>query len=314
MIARRFDPAPVPDHLPVAAERYARAGLPVVPLCWPTVDGRCAVGHEGCRGGKVPLLAGWRDLRLTPGGVRLAWRRHPLANIGLLLHAHNLLLLDLDGSAAIAEAVGLGLPEGPTDQCDRADGETGLHVLYRRGSLPMRSAVHLGTSGRIDVKAEGLAVLPPSRRFVDGRIVARSWWPGAGILDLRPGPAPGWVADLLVGGGGRTLDTLPGGFGKPPQAAAPPCVTTPLPPTVHALLDLGPTAFADGRYPSRSEAAFAVVTAMVRCGWPDDAITTTCLDAQWVRGMTDKHGDIPRYLDREIQSARRAVAAEDGGW
>jgi len=314
---------PLPDDAAGAAVRYAQAGLWVVPLCWPAADGTCGCGrgHVGRAVGKAPLFPGWRDMRLTPGGVRRAWKGNPQANVGVLLHASNLLLLDLDGAEGIAEAVGLGLPEGPTDQADRPRGELGLHVFLRRGDLPQRSVVGRGSSGHIDLKSEGLAVLPPSRRFVDGQIVTREWWAGMSLLDMRPGTAPGWVADLLTGEpGGGTWDvarSAPGSGAR--RSLATSCVRTTQPQPRHlpvetqALLDLGPARF-PGRYPSRSEALFSVICAMIRSDWLDTQITSACLAQPWISGMRDRHGDMANHVARQAIKARRLVDGENVGW
>lgn len=44
-----------------AASDYVRDGLPVIPLCWPTADGKCACGkgHTGKQIGKAPLIKDW---------------------------------------------------------------------------------------------------------------------------------------------------------------------------------------------------------------------------------------------------------------
>lgn len=311
----------IPTDLPGAAQRYARAGLWIVALCWPEADGRCGFGHRECKVGKTPLQTGWRSARLGVGGVKQAWKEHPRANIGLLLHAHDLLLIDLDGSEAISEASGLGLPDSPTDQCDRDGNEIGLHLFCRRGGLPLTTVVHRGSSRRIDLKTEGLAVLPPSRRFVDGRIVAREWWPGASVLDLRPGPAPRWAADMLTEARPASTATATAAPvpGVPPKAGALQLDgAAHLPLWAQALLDLGPDSFGD-RYPSRSEAVFALVASMIRTGWTDERIIAECLAQPWIAAMSDKHGHMRKYLKHDelhglIPRARVEVNDEFLDW
>jgi len=267
-------------------------------------------------------MPGWKELRLGVGGVRQAWRRTPQANIGLLLHANDLLLIDLDGVQAVAEVSELGMPNAPTEDCDRAGGDVGLHVFLRRGDLPLRSLVHRGSSHGIDLKSEGLAVVPPSRRFTDGRMVSREWWPGSSILDIRPAPVPQWAVVMLNEAPAQTQapatpDPVPGkaaGGGAAPQFDAP----ANLPLWAQALIDLGPKRFAD-RYPSRSEALFALVCAMVRAGWTDERIIADCLVQPWIAAMSDKHGNMRVYLNRDenrglVPRARSKVAEEFVDW
>ena len=80
-----------------AASDYVRDGLPGVPLCWPTPEGKCGCGggHTGKQIGKAPLIKDWVNnaTREVPRVLAL-WDKHPDANIGIL--TDGLVVLDFD--------------------------------------------------------------------------------------------------------------------------------------------------------------------------------------------------------------------------
>ena len=142
------------------ALHYAERGWFVVPLCWPHL-GRCACGrgygHQG-REGKVPLFRDYMEERMTPRSIRRFWARKELANIGVLLEPSDLLVVDLDGEAAVEEGVTRGLPETLTAKTAK-----GYHYYYRRPQgVPARRVTNFGESGKIDILSKGFVVAPPS--------------------------------------------------------------------------------------------------------------------------------------------------------
>ncbi len=275
------------------AELVARRALgphdPVhlVPLCWPALDGSCGCGrgHGERDVGKAPLLgAGYQRLRPTVAEVLEWWRRWPNANWGMLLEPWELVVLDLDGPEAVDEAESLGLP--PTLAVVRGGRQ---HRYFRRPpDVPAHRCTKQGRSRAIDVLAKGYTVIPPSRH--------RSGDVYTAVDPRPPSEPPDWVIKWL----------LEAGRSGPPEEACPvrlPPVRLRLSPRLQAVLTRGRDAD-PSRYPSRSEALYAVITAAVAAGHTDAEILAALLAQPWVREMRRDPG---RWLPPQIAKARRDV-------
>src|SRR5690349_16941183 len=116
----------IPTNVMEQALRYVRDGWYVIPLCWP-VDGRCGCPKKHMVEkdiGKAPLLGtNYQCVQSTEDDVRKWWTTWPQANVGILLEPSKLLVIDMDGQAAVHEAERKGLPEGP-----RVKTGTGCHL------------------------------------------------------------------------------------------------------------------------------------------------------------------------------------------
>ena len=125
------------------AERYAAKGRAIFPIA---------------QRDKVPLTTdGFKSATAKPDQVLLWWTATPEANIGFVPGSVGLLVLDLDGPEATAEAQALGLLSEPTTCVATARGE---HRYYRHpgGMIGNRKL-----SAHIDVRADaGYVLLPPS--------------------------------------------------------------------------------------------------------------------------------------------------------
>ncbi|MBI3910327.1 MAG: bifunctional DNA primase/polymerase [Armatimonadetes bacterium] len=159
-----------PSEMLLAALEYLRLGWHPIPLCWPGEHCRCACykGHTDPKDvGKAPLLgSGYERLTVTEALARRWWgERWPEANVGILLAPSGLVVIDLDGQAAIEEATACGLPaRGPVARSGRTDGGEGRHLYCRRPEgCPVTRASHRGSCRRIEVLSAGYAVAPPSR-------------------------------------------------------------------------------------------------------------------------------------------------------
>lgn len=94
-----------------AALKYAQRGWPVVPLCWPTPDGRCGCSgrHKGNRTGKAPLYKkvtlehGVLDASTGPRVIAAWWSEWPNANIGIDLQRAHLMIVAPDSPQWLAE-------------------------------------------------------------------------------------------------------------------------------------------------------------------------------------------------------------------
>lgn len=147
-----------------AAEAYAAAGMPVLPLHTPGGDGTCSCGRRRCSSpGKHPrwhpqlISAGLHEASLDPDRLALWWQRWPQANIGL--RAGTVFdVCDVDsrpGLRLLRELVGdalAGLPAVRT-------GSGGLHLYLAPTGLGNRARLLPGVDWR---GAGGYVVAPPS--------------------------------------------------------------------------------------------------------------------------------------------------------
>ena len=153
-----------------------RGWLPI-PLCWPTAEGACGCGrgHASRAIGKAPLLGtGYQRLRPTEADIRVWWRRWRCANVGLLLEPANLLVVDADGAAGLAEIQRLGV--GDTYTVRRSPDRR--HFYFACDDAPRTRRIHRGESRQIDVLS--LGYIPGHKDFHEP--TGRNW-------DICPGQA-----------------------------------------------------------------------------------------------------------------------------
>ncbi|MCU1612774.1 MAG: primase [Frankiales bacterium] len=170
------------------AAAYARAGLRVLPLNWPTSAG-CSCGHADCPSpGKHPLTRSGKDDASTDiRKIAAWWTCWPEANIGLR-PADGVVVLDVDpragGAKRLAEllaACGVELP--PTQTANTGGG--GIHAWYQ---CPAPYRGHLCEG--VDIKSStGYVVAPPSMHASGRRY---SWATQAEIS-----VAPNWLRKLV---------------------------------------------------------------------------------------------------------------------
>ena len=222
------------------------------------------------------------------------WRRWPRANVGILLEPSGLLVIDLDSEAALQEALARGLPPGPVSLTGK-----GQHRFYRAGGLRGRVTKH-GTTRGIDVLASGFVVAPPSRHRLGGRY---TW-----LLhpdEAPPQEAPSWVQDLLASTP-RISTPHPAQDTPPHEMPTVSVASLRVSERIKQLITWGD---AEGRYPSRSEALFAVVTALVAAGYDDDTIAAVV----WGHTIGEKAREQGwRWLRGEVLRARLKSHAPRG--
>lgn len=176
--------------LDVATECIANQQVPI-PLFFPGETIRTKTGTE-IADGKRPA-AKWRelgDMDSPPPEVSELlryWRQHPNRGVGIVLRPSQLLVIDGDSDAAVAEIIA-NTPE-PCNNIVKT--RHGIHAYYRRPAhCPALRAIQRGTSGKIDVLADGFVVAPPS---VHKSGFVYEW--------VRRGPlqeAPDWAVGLLM--------------------------------------------------------------------------------------------------------------------
>ena len=164
-----------------AAQAYAAAGVPVLPLHTPTATGGCSCRRPGCdRPGKHPrwhprlITAGLHQASTDPGLVDAWWSVWPEANIGLRTGVV-VDVCDVDsgpGLRAVRDLLGDPAPELPAVRT----GSGGWHLYVAPTGYGNRVAVLPGVDWR---GAGGYVVAPPSRH-ASGR-------PYQWVRPLRPG-------------------------------------------------------------------------------------------------------------------------------
>lgn len=179
------------EMMRLAAMTYIESGWKPLPLCNPTLDGRCGCGgrHSSREVGKAPVTGrGWQHIEVSEKQAQVWWGQlHVGANVGLLLAPSNLMVVDLDGPEAVAEALRLGLPDTL-----RAKTRKGWHYYYKRpAECAVRRATQRGESEGIDVLTNGYVVAAPSRHAT-GAIYE---WDGA-FCPVLPEP-PEWAVDII---------------------------------------------------------------------------------------------------------------------
>jgi hypothetical protein len=107
--------------------------------------------------GKSPAIArGFLQATTDPQQLRTWWRKHPMANIGLVPGRAGFVVIDIDGPAAETAAQQMGLLVEPTLTVITA---RGWHLYFRHsgGQIGNRKI------GLLDVRADrGYVLLPPS--------------------------------------------------------------------------------------------------------------------------------------------------------
>ncbi|MFC1944770.1 bifunctional DNA primase/polymerase [Chloroflexota bacterium] len=150
-----------------AARRYVEDGFSVIPICWPTPDGRCGCGggHTGKQIGKAPLIKSWRKMAAREAQrVNELWGERPNANIGIL--TDGLVVLDIDkdnggfdSKATIEERYGPLL----RTRKHRTGGGGEQWIYSNPDGTEIKNAVKLGGYDGIDLRANGgQIVAPPS--------------------------------------------------------------------------------------------------------------------------------------------------------
>ncbi len=120
------------------------------------------------------------------------------------------------------------------------------------------------------------------------------------LRDFTPAPEDGPKVTAATGGGAAAVRL-------PEVLPVIDVETLPVPPRIRMLIAQGDDPDEPGRYPSRSEASWAVTCAMVRAGRDDATIGAVLLDRDLP--IADHTRDKPRaYVERQIERAREEVA------
>lgn len=145
------------NHLPTAALRYARHGLPVFPLC---PGGKSPVIPKE-RGGK-----GYKDATTDEKKIHKWWQKWPEANIGIQTGSRSgFIVVDADGDKGLRTLANLERENGSLPSTLRSRTPSGGIHLYLEQPPDVIIPCSVGKLGPgIDVRGDGgYVVVPPSR-------------------------------------------------------------------------------------------------------------------------------------------------------
>ena len=248
------------DTLLAAALAYAARGWRVMPLAG-VVQGRCTcrAGSHCPTPGKHPMLTRWVEQASThPAQIRHWWQHHPHANVGIATGAASgLVVVDVDprhgGHIAWEELLAHygALPISP----QVLTGGGGTHdYLWCADALAGIDLAH-----GIQFQAEGRLVVAPPSLHASGRHY--TWEASHDPEDIPLAPLPAWIkARVRVH---QHSDGDPGGDILP-VVDAPPVDRLQVSPRIQHLIVWGVDPEQPTRYPSRSEAVFAVIQALLQ--------------------------------------------------
>ncbi|MDI6823435.1 MAG: bifunctional DNA primase/polymerase [Bacillota bacterium] len=271
-----------------AALNYLRRGWSVFPT----------------RPGTKRPLGEWKRFqreRLSEEEARQIWQRVPGAGVAIVCGqaSGGLVVLDVDRPEALPkDAV---LPRTPTVRTNR-----GHHYYFHAPRAVPTRRLEFG-----EIRGEGSYVVsPPSHHPGGGHY---SWVAGRSPADLPLAPLPRWLEELVRDGRpesrGPTRQGSPpgrphagGGGGEdlpsPGPRLDPQALLDRIPdPDLRNLIRDGPP---DGRFPSRSEAAWYAFRSLVEMGWTDEEILALFLDPANRIGA--------RYRQRGRQAAKLILA------
>ena len=243
--------------------------------------------------GKAPRTPhGFKDATIDPDRIRKWLQRWPEANIGIATgSASGIIVLDIDARNGGLESLAqLEKEHGSLPQTVKVKTGDGFHLYfeYPGGHIPCRTNIRPG----IDVKADGGYVVAPPSLHPNGarykfasdpsRLADAPQWL---VNVIQPAKANGAQAHLVPDGASRSSVTLD---------------EIHISDRIKQLIRDGDV---DGKYPSRSEAVFAAIRAMVKAGCNDEPIRAVLLDPAY------KLSEKPRekgeaWLQGEIRRAR----------
>jgi hypothetical protein len=283
-----------------AALYYLQYECYVVPCCTMTPAGACTFPHRHATEksiGKVPILGtDWPRARLSQDDIIDWFTRYPTANVGVQLEPSGLLVVDLDSQEATEEASKYGLPPGPQIRAGR-----GVHHYFRNRNNIIGLTIKQGESRSIDVLSKGIVVGFGSLHRSGKRYEMLTSWEEWPLED-----PPMWAETLLL----KNL-TKRGDADEFPDDLPPVDLDAlQIPRWLQDVILHGQPTHHE-KYPSRSEAVWAVTTSLVAAGHDTATIASILLDSRFVISAKPREQG-PRWLAGEIGRARAKTTTGKG--
>lgn len=282
-----------------AALEYVRQGLYVTPLCWP-IDGKCGCPKHHTNEsevGKAPLLGnGYQNILSTVENVQEWWGEWPDANVGILLEPSGLVDVEADSADALEEIQSYGVNGTNAYRSGR-----GVHNLYKALEGMSGRRIKKGVSKAIDVLASGYVVAPPSvHRCGKGY----EWVDGEGGVEGFE-PPPFWVVRMFLQDEAVLVEDNVVEVELNEVVEFYDVRDVRVPNNVKQLIVSG----YDEKYPSRSEAIFAVIRYMLLAGHSYDNIASVLLHYP-VGEKIQQHKNPLAKVAQEIVRAVRKTTKE----
>ena len=286
---------PITQDLLTAALDCAARGWYVIPLHGVT-QGQCSCGKPSCEApGKHPRIQDWTTTASTdPAQIHQWWANWPHANVGILTGERSgSAVLDVDprngGDLALEE---LTLAYGPLPETAVAlSGSKGPHHYF---------ALH-GPLGKFDpgpglnLQADGALVVAPSSLHHSGN--RYEWEVSSHPDDVPLAPLPDWLKAM-----GKTKASAPvQGVDLPHVLPVVELHSLKLSTRIKYVILTGQDPDDPQHYPSRSEALFAAITALVDAGCDDATIASVIMDKRYTiseKVWDQKNLKSPYYIEQ----------------
>jgi hypothetical protein len=284
---------------------YAQRGWRVIPL-YSLHQGVCSCARKrACpTPGKHPPVAGWVSAASTETTqIEQWWQRWPQANVGIVTGAgSDLVVVDVDprhgGHLAWDE---LQHHHGPIPHSPQVlTGGGGTHDYFH-----MREALgSIDLAHGIQFQAEGRLVVAPPSLHVSGQ--RYEWESAHDPEDIPLAPLPAWIRAMVQT---HTQDDEHPAAPPLPLIDTPPVYLLRVSTRIKYLIQMGTDPDNPARYPSRSEALFAVICALVQAGYDDATIAAIVLNPQ--HAISDKPRSQRDPRSPRYESAIRAWTAKE---
>jgi len=288
-----------------AALDYARRGWYVMPL-HDVTHGACSCGKPDCdKPGKHPHITDWTNTAsLDPAQIDHWWQDWPHANVGILAGERSrLAVLDVDprngGDLALEDLVHsyTPLPETPTV----ISGGKGPHYYFALD----------GPFGKFDpgpglnLQADGALVVAPPSLHHSGNTY--TWEASSSPDDVSLAALPDWLRAL----GEAKASTSVDGVDLPDTLPAVDIQTLKVSHRIKYCIAMGHDPDDPQRYPSRSEALFAVIQALMASGHDDATIASVIMDTRYsisAKVLSQKNPKNPHYWEQTKAWVAKEIA------
>jgi len=287
----------------VAALDYAKRGWRVIPLYY-IKHGVCSCPKgKDCRTpAKHPSIDNWVEAGTTDAAtIRQWWQRTPQANVGICTGVKSgIVVLDIDprhgGNTNLEELIQTYevLPETPMV----LTGGGGQHYYFACSeALP---ACQLAPG--IDFQSERRMVVAPPSVHASGRTYLFEL--SADIQDMSPAQLSPWMRALALDHHSTTGNATP----LPEHLPDADLDSLQVSDRIKLLIRQGEDA---ARYPSRSEAVMAVISALIAGGHDDATIASVLLNPAYgisSKPLSQKDPRSPRYLEQTRHWVAQEIA------
>jgi hypothetical protein len=286
---------PITEELLTAALDYATRGWYVIPL-HDVTQGYCSCGTPQCDApSKHPRIYDWTSTAsIDPAQIRHWWTQWPHANVGILTGERSgLAVLDVDprnGGALALEDLTQSYGPLPDTPMVISGGKGPHHYFGLDG--PLRK---FDPGPGLNLQADGAQVVAPPSLHQSGNRYA--WEASSHPEDMPLAPLPDWLRAM----GEAKASALVQGVNLPQILPVVELYTLKVSPRIKYVILTGQDPDDPRHYPSRSEALFAAITALVDAGCDDATIAGVIMDKRYAiseKVWDQKNLKNPYYIEQ----------------